>query len=64
MCSASGKGPDSIVTSASDLERLERLMKLAQFANKNILKHFGKHFEEFRREQSYSKEIILSDLMS
>jgi hypothetical protein len=57
-------GGGSVVTSLSDLERIERIMTQAQHANKSIVKYFGKHLEEFRREQTYSKEIILSDPIS
>jgi hypothetical protein len=57
-------GSGSVVTSASDLERLERLMVFAKHANKSILRQFGKQLEEFRREMQYSKEIILSELMT
>lgn len=57
-------GSGSVVTSASDLERLERLMVFAKHANKSILRQFGKQLEEFRREMQYSKEIILSELVT
>ena len=47
----SGSGPGSIAGSAtSDLERIDRLMHQAKFANKSIVKLFGKHLEEFRSE--------------
>jgi len=39
-------------------------MVFAKNANKSIIKQFGKHLEEFRREMLYSKEIILSDLIT
>ena len=39
-------------------------MTQAQHANKNIVKYFGKHFEDFRREMQYSKELILSEAIS
>jgi hypothetical protein len=45
----SGSG-GSVVTSMSDLERIERIMTQAQYANKSIVKYFSKHLEEFRRE--------------
>jgi hypothetical protein len=48
--SGNSGGGGSVVTSLSDLERIERIMTQAQFANKSIVKYFGKHFEEFRRE--------------
>lgn len=57
-------GSGSVITSTSDLERFERLMINAKHANKNIVRNFGKQLEEFRREMQYSKEIILSDLMT
>ena len=57
------KGPHSVITSLSDLERIERIMNQAQHANKSIVKYFSKHLEEFRREQAQSKELILSDIM-
>lgn len=57
-------GPGSVITSLSDLERIEKIMTSAQYASKSIVKHFSRHLEEFRREQSYAKEIILSELMT
>lgn len=39
-------------------------MVFAKHANKSIIRHFGKQLEEFRREMQYSKEIILSDLIT
>jgi hypothetical protein len=60
----SGSGGGSIVTSMSDLERIEKIMTQAQYANKSIVKYFSKHLEEFKREMQYSKEIILSDLLT
>lgn len=39
-------------------------MNQAKHAKKSIVKIFGKHIEEFRREMQYSKEIINSDLIS
>ena len=53
-----------MITSTSDLERFERLMIQAKYANKSIIRHFGKQLEEFRREMQYSKEIILSELLT
>lgn len=60
----SGSGGGSVVTSLSDLERIEKIMTQAQYANKNIVKYFGKHLEDFRREMSYAKELIHSDIIS
>lgn len=34
----SGSGGGSVITSLSDLERIEKAMNSAQFANKNIVK--------------------------
>ena len=42
---------------------MERLMHAAKYANKSIVKYFGKQLEEFRREQGYNKEIVLSDIL-
>ena len=53
-----------MVTSLSDLERIEKIMTQAQYANKSIVKYFSKHLEEFRRDQTYSKEVILQDPIS
>jgi len=39
-------------------------MNQAQHASKSILKYFGKHLDDFRREMNYSREIVLSDIMS
>lgn len=41
------------MTSLSDLERIEKIMTQAQYANKNIVKYFGKQLEDFRREMQY-----------
>ena len=61
----SGSGPGSIIGSTtSDLERLERLMKQAQFAKKSIVRIFGKNLDEFRRDMAYAKDNINSDLLS
>lgn len=38
-------------------------MSQAQHASKSIVKYFGKQLEDFRREQVYSKEVVLSDVM-
>ena len=64
--SVSGKsgGAGSVVTSLSDLEKIEKIMNEAQFADKSIVKYFGKHFEEFRREMHYNKEIVFADMLS
>lgn len=60
----SGSGPGSVgFSSASDLERIERLLKQSKFATKSVVRHFGKHFEEFRQQMSYTKEIINSDYL-
>jgi hypothetical protein len=59
--SKTGSHNGSFITSTSDIERMERLMSQAQHASKPIVKYFGKQLEEFRREQLYSKEIVLSD---
>lgn len=56
-------GPGSQITSISDLEKIEKIMNEAVHADKNIVKYFGKHFEEFRREMHYNKEIIFSDML-
>jgi len=60
----SGSGAGSVVTSLSDLERIEKIMTQAQYANKSIVKYFSKHLEEFKREMQSSKEIILSELVT
>jgi len=61
----SGSGPGSIIGSTtSDLERLEKLMKLSVHAKKSVVRMFGKNLDEFRREMQYSKEIINSDLLT
>ena len=52
------------MTTLSDLEKIEKIMNEAQFADKSIVKYFGKHFEEFRREMHYNKEIVFSDMLS
>lgn len=36
-------------------------MSEAQHADKNIVKYFGKYFEEFRRDMHCQKEIIFSE---
>ena len=61
----SGSGPGSIIGSTtSDLERLEKLMRLSVHAKKSVVRMFGKNLDEFRREMQYSKEIINSDLLT
>ena len=61
----SGSGPGSIAGSnMSDIERMERLMNVTKYAKKSIVKIFGKHFEEFRREMQQSNMIINSNLLS
>jgi len=57
-------GPGSVVTTLSDLEKMEKIMNEAKHASKSIVKYFGKHFEEFRREMHYNKEIVLSDMLT
>lgn len=52
------------VTSLSDLEKIEKIMNEAVHADKNIVKYFGKHFEEFRRDMHYYKEIVFSELFT
>jgi len=58
----SGSGPGSIITSISDIERVEKFMNSSQYAEKNIVKYFGKHIDEFRRDQASYRELILSDI--
>ena len=36
-------------------------MNEAEHANKSIVKYFGKHFEEFRREMHSAKELVFQD---
>jgi hypothetical protein len=57
-------GPGSVITSISDLEKIEKIMNEAKYADKSIVKYFGKHFEEFRREMHYNKEVIFSDMLT
>ena len=45
-------------------EKIEKIMVEAKHADKNIVKYFGKHLEEFRREMHYNKEIVFSDMLS
>lgn len=52
------------MTSLSDLEKIEKIMNEAQHADKNIVKYFGKHFEEFRRDMHYYKEIVMPDMLT
>lgn len=52
------------MTSLSDLEKIEKIMNEAQHADKNIVKYFGKHFEEFRRDMHYYKEIVMADMLT
>jgi len=54
----------SQITSISDLEKIEKIMNEAQHANKSVVKYFGKHFEEFRRDMHYYKEIVFSDMFT
>jgi len=39
-------------------------MTHARHADKYIVKFFGRQFDEFRREMSATKEVIMSDPMS
>ena len=48
----------------SDLEKIEKILNEAKYADKNVVKYFGKHFEEFRREMVSNKEIVFSDMLS
>lgn len=57
-------GAGSVCTSLSDLEKIEKIMNEAIHANKSVVKYFGQHFEEFRREMYYNKEIVLSDMLT
>ena len=43
-------GGGSVCTSLSDLEKIEKIMNDAIHADKSVVKYFGSHFEEFRRE--------------
>ena len=52
------------MTSLSDLEKIEKIMNEAQHADKSIVKYFGNHFEEFRRDMHYYKEIVFSDMLT
>ena len=36
----------------------------AKHADKSVVKYFGKHLEEFRREMHYNKEIVFSDMLT
>ena len=62
----SGETPGSFAgsfrTTASDAERIERMMAQAKCANKSIVKYFGKHIEEFRRDQAYCREIVFLEV--
>ena len=46
------------------MEKIEKIMMEAKHADKNIVKYFGKHLEEFRREMHYNKEIVFSDVLN
>lgn len=48
----------------SDLEKIEKIMNEAKYADKSVVKYFGSHFEEFRREMHYYKEIVFSDMFT
>lgn len=39
-------------------------MNEAKYADKNIVKYFSKHLEEFRRDMHYYKEIVFSDMFT
>lgn len=39
-------------------------MNEAKYADKSVVKYFGSHFEEFRREMHYYKEIVFSDMFT
>jgi hypothetical protein len=57
-------GGGSVVTSLSDLEKIERIMNEAQHADKSIVKYFGGYFEEFRRDMHYYKEIVFTEMLT
>ena len=48
-------------TNLSDADFIRNLEAQVKYANKSILKYFGKQFEEFRKEQIQSRDIILQD---
>lgn len=52
------------MTSLSDLEKIEKIMNEAVHADKNIVKYFGKHLEEFRNYMHHYKEIVFSDVFT
>jgi hypothetical protein len=39
-------------------------MNEAKYADKSVVKYFGSHFEEFRREMHYNKEIVFSEMFT
>ena len=39
-------------------------MNEAKYADKSVVNYFGSHFEEFRREMHYYKEIVFSDMFT
>ena len=51
------------MTSRSDLERIDKLMKFAPHANKYIVKYFGSQLEEFRRLSKRIKEDMFCDIV-
>ena len=51
------------VTTLSDLEKIEKIMNEAVHASKSIVKYFGKHFEEFRRDMHGNKELVFADML-
>ena len=53
----------SHVTSLSDLERIDNMMSVAPHANKNIVKYFGKFWEDFRKIMSIkNQDLLLTDM--
>jgi len=52
------------MTDLSDVEKMERIMNEAKFADKGIVKYFGKMFDEFRREMNYQRDIVFSDILT
>jgi len=47
----------------SDAEKIEKIMNEAKHADKSIVKYFGKHFEEFRNDMHYNREIVFSEML-
>jgi hypothetical protein len=46
------------------VEKIERIMNEAKYADKSVVKYFGKLMEEFRRQMSYEKESVFSEMLS